>query len=80
MPRYFLHTHDDRGEALDLQGVECPDLEAARGAAVSSIRSWVGGEIQRGRVHPDGRVEVVEGYNRTAALVVPFEAAMQVLA
>lgn len=77
VPHYFLHIHDDQGEALDLQGVDLPDLNAARVEAVSSIRGWLADDAQRRRSSMGGHVEVVEGYAMTAAIIVPFTEAVR---
>ena len=77
VPHYFLHIHDEQGEALDLQGVDVPDLEAARVEAVSSIRGWLADDARHRQSSLNGRVEVVEGYASTAALVVPFTEAIR---
>lgn len=77
MPRYFLHIHDNRGEALDLVGVDLPDLDAARDEAMTSARDWIGRQPE---ALVGGRVEVVEGYSRQASLMVDLGASLPVKA
>lgn len=39
MPRFFFRTYDSEGEPhVDGEGVELPDLEAARGEAMRTLR------------------------------------------
>jgi hypothetical protein len=41
MPRYFFHIRDGNGLTKDAEGVDLPDLDAARAAAVKkACRIW----------------------------------------
>ena len=39
MPRYFLHVNNSIGFVEDEEGVELPDLDAAREKAAAGVRS-----------------------------------------
>ena len=69
MPRYFLHLHNRIGIVADEEGMELPDLAAARRQAVLSIRSVLGEEIRQGRVDLRGRVEIADESGQVQATI-----------
>lgn len=75
MPHYFFHINNGREEALDLQGCDLPDIDAARSEAVSSVREWLAIAPQE-HVAPGAHVEVFEGYAPTPSAIVPFVEAL----
>lgn len=77
MPRFFLHVHNRIGFVEDEEGQDLPDLDAARGAAVASIRSIISEEASQGAIDLGGRVEIV-GEDRRTLSIVPFADAFAV--
>lgn len=61
MPRFHLHIHDQGGLSCDEDGLELPDLAAARASALDGIRSIAGEEVRTGVLSLDGRVEIADG-------------------
>lgn len=61
MPLYFFHVRSDGSEILDPDGVEYPDLDAARRAAVAGARSIISEEAKDGRLPLDERIDVEDG-------------------
>lgn len=77
MPRYFFDIFNGGGPVPDEEGVELPDLAAARAAAIVGIRSMLCEEVEQGRIDLDGRIEIYNcGRERLAA--VPFGEAVEV--
>jgi hypothetical protein len=67
MPRYFFHVFDDI-EAVDHEGLGCPDAEDAVGGAVKAARDWPP-KVRQGQLHLDHRIEVVDGDGSAVATV-----------
>lgn len=68
MPRYFFHVHDDDGGSVpDDLGLNLPDIDAARIAAIDLsreiLRSDVVGTFQD---HPSWRIEVCDRLEMTS--------------
>ena len=58
VPRFYFHLYDDV-DAPDPEGVELPDLEAARKYALRNARFTAGETIKEtGRLVPDHRIDV----------------------
>jgi len=57
MPRYFFHVFNDV-VAIDEEGIELPDLDAAREQALDSARELVCESIHKGHLNLDHRIEV----------------------
>jgi hypothetical protein len=77
MPRFYFHLYNDL-VAMDEEGLELPDLAAARETAKANIR-----DIMAELVKEDGRVTLqhrVEIADETGAIVatVPFRDAVAV--
>lgn len=49
VPRFFFHIHDD-AYARDDEGMELPDPEAARNAAIAGLRSLAADGVKDGRL------------------------------
>jgi hypothetical protein len=75
--RFYLHLFNRLGSALDEEGVEVADLEAAEARAVDGIRSILADEAKVGRLDLDGRIEIAD---ESGAIVrtVPFEDAFEI--
>ena len=59
MPRYFFHLYDDMA-VVDEEGVELPDVEAARGKALHDARAMACAEVLEGRLNLSHRIEVAD--------------------
>jgi hypothetical protein len=64
VPRFYFHLHDD-ADIPDDEGVELPDLDAARAHAVRCARAMFG-EVAKdeGRVVLHHRIEIEDGRGR----------------
>lgn len=60
MQRYYFHVRDRWGEAPDEEGLELPDLAAARLAAIRGARSLISAEVCEGRLDLDGEIRVTD--------------------
>lgn len=64
MPRFYFHVYNDV-IAIDEEGLELPDVEAAREQATESARELVCEGIHKGHLNLDHRIEVEdEGHER----------------
>jgi uncharacterized protein DUF6894 len=57
MPRFYFHVFNDV-VAMDEEGAELPDLEAAREQALEAARELVCESIHHGHLNLDHRIEV----------------------
>ncbi|HEX5183406.1 MAG TPA: hypothetical protein VFW19_09680 [Allosphingosinicella sp.] len=57
MPRFYFHVYNDI-VAIDEEGLELPDIEAARMQAMESARELVCEGIHKGHLNLDHRIEV----------------------
>ena len=57
MPRYYFHVFDDLG-TIDLEGLELPDLDAARAAALQSARALMCETLKEGRISLRYRIDI----------------------
>ena len=72
MPLYYLNIFDDFC-AYDEEGVECIDINAAKGKAVAGIRSLIIAQIQEGRpVIGSHHIEIRDA-NNVALEVIYFK-------
>jgi hypothetical protein len=78
MPRYFLHVNNSIGFVEDEEGVELPDLDAAREKAAAGVRSIIADEVLHGRADLRGRIDVADEEGRVL-LSLPFGALVEVL-
>jgi len=76
MPRYFFHLYDDI-VLHDEEGIELPDLAAARDEAVRAARELACQEVRNGKLSLHHRIEVEDEQNRPV-LTLPFKAAFGV--
>lgn len=78
MPRYYFHlySHD---RIPDEEGVDLPDLAAARMEAVLSARELMAADVARGRLQLDQRIEVTDENSRIV-LAVPFRDIIEIRA
>jgi hypothetical protein len=76
MPRFFFHLYDDV-IAQDEEGLDLPDVAAAREQALFSARALVAEQALLGSIKLRHRIEV-EDENGRPVLVLPFRAAVEI--
>ena len=76
VPRYYFNMFDDR-VTIDDEGLELPDIAAARAEALRGARSLIASQAAEGRICLNCRIEV-EDENRRPVLTLPFTAAVEV--
>jgi hypothetical protein len=59
MPRFYFHVHNDY-DAEDQEGMELPDLTAARTFAVESARDLVCESVSKGHLNLDHRIDIAD--------------------
>jgi len=69
MPLFFLHVYNRTGCSRDEEGLELPDLEAARAEAVGGIRSILQDEVAHGSIDFEGRIEIADESGQVLATV-----------
>jgi hypothetical protein len=57
MPRFYFHVYNHI-VAMDEEGLDLPDVEAAREQALESARELVCEDIHKGQLNLDHRIEV----------------------
>lgn len=60
MQRYFFNVHDQNGSLVDPEGTVCTDREAARRAAIHSVRSILAEDVFQGHIDMNGKVDVLD--------------------
>jgi len=77
MPRFFLNIHNGLGFARDDEGIDLPNLEAARDKAIEGVRSILSEEIKGGALDLLGRIEITDDSGNILAQV-PFSDAVDI--
>ncbi|HYG30437.1 MAG TPA: hypothetical protein VD887_09500 [Allosphingosinicella sp.] len=77
VPRFFFHVYDDIA-VRDEEGLDLPDLAAARRAALSGARSLICAQVSSGHLHLGHRLEV-EDEAGACVLVLPFGDAIEIM-
>lgn len=57
MPRFLFHLYNDE-ITRDEEGLELPDMDAARAEALKAARALIGEEARLGKVNLSHRIEV----------------------
>jgi len=78
MTRYFLHVEMPDGVAVDQEGEELADPQAARLQAMRGIRDVLASQVKQGRLDLRGRIKVTDEAGAEIA-TVSFEEAVTVL-
>ena len=73
MPRFFFHIFD-HVEILDDEGMELPDAEAARSAALAGARAMICDQVKEGRLCLNHRIEVEDEAGATVLSIAFAEA------
>ncbi|HEV2866811.1 MAG TPA: hypothetical protein VGX37_09860 [Allosphingosinicella sp.] len=76
VPRFFFNLYDDV-VSVDDQGVELPDVAAAREEALRGARELICDQVRNGRLNLRHRIEV-EDEDRRPVLTLPFGAALEI--
>ena len=74
MARYFLHLYDRGSRIIDKEGVELPDMVAARAKSLHAARAIMASDVQDGRLDLDGRIDV-HNVDQESVMRTPFGAA-----
>jgi hypothetical protein len=69
MPLYYLNVYNRTGCSADEEGMDLPDLDAARLQAVEGIRSILQDEVGHGKIDFEGRVEVLDENGKLLATI-----------
>ena len=77
MPRYFFHLHNDI-ETRDEEGIELPDLAAARGVAEHEARAIAAEAVANGRLCLHHSIEVTDE-SGASVLTVRFGEAVEIV-
>ncbi|WP_134499057.1 DUF6894 family protein [Microvirga pakistanensis] len=76
MPRYYRHIRQGDQLIQDPDGIELPDLDAARGEALEGIRDILADAIRRGMDAPlDDAIVIMDEAGRELA-IIPFAEAL----
>ncbi len=78
MPLYFLHLRDHVDEMLDPEGVDLPNLEAAKKAVVEAARDIMSGDVRNGVIDLRYRIDV-ENEKGSVVYPLPFEHAVNIV-
>jgi len=76
MQRFYFHLYNDI-VAMDEEGIELPDLETAKAAAIINIRDLLIDDVKAGRVPLQHRIEIADDAG-TILATVPFGDAVAV--
>jgi hypothetical protein len=77
MPRYFFDLHDDM-DVIDNEGVELPDLMAAKAHALGEARTMIQASVaETGRIDLRHRIDI-RNENRAVVHVIRFEDAVKI--
>ena len=68
MPRYFFHLYNDI-VALDDEGRELPDIEAARRIAECEARTMASAQVCDGKLGLSHRIDVTDEHDQCVATV-----------
>lgn len=64
MPRFYFHVFDEV-VALDVEGVDLPDLAAAQKVALDGARELICDQVRKGHLNLGHRVEVTDERGET---------------
>jgi hypothetical protein len=73
MTRYFLNVHDGV-TALDSEGIELFDLNAARNEAIAGLRGIVAEQILEGRMLMDENIKISNNMGVVLATITVIDA------
>jgi hypothetical protein len=73
MPRYYFNLYNDV-VAMDEEGKELPDLEAARANGIREAREMIQDMVAEGRINFSHRIEIADETGAVATTVTFGEA------
>jgi hypothetical protein len=59
MPRFYFNVYNDV-TALDDEGIDLPDIETARQAALGGARDLAADQVKKGRLNLTHRIDIVD--------------------
>ena len=68
MPRFLFHAYNEV-EAIDEEGADLPDLDAARAHAIKCARDMMAEDVKSGFIDLNHRIEVEDESGRVVAVV-----------
>jgi hypothetical protein len=77
MPRYYFHVCNGDGFTTDEEGLELPDVHAARTTAIQGLRDIMASELKDGLLKTASFIEI-EDENHELLMTVPFVEAVKV--
>jgi hypothetical protein len=75
MPRYYLHIRNADGMLLDEEGIDLPDLDAARELALAFVRDLLGDGIKAGKGIVPESIMIADADGQEL-VIVPLEHAL----
>lgn len=78
MPTFYLNIRNHDLDARDLNGLDLPDLEAARAEAIKGIRGHLGHEAMAGKLDLRGEVTITDPAG-TVLDTIRFEDAVTII-
>lgn len=69
MPRFFMNVRDGAALIADVEGIEFPDLAAARAEALAAARKTLGDGFKAGKVQDSRQYEISDISGRIVATV-----------
>jgi hypothetical protein len=69
MPRFHLHLCDGPHLAEDEEGVDLPDAEAARRAAIDGLRDTMAGQLLNGHLNLAAFIEIEDGNGQLVEII-----------
>ena len=70
MPLYFFHFHQNQALVEDEEGLELPDLDAAKSEAITSIHDLIGEtKLTGARFDKDGYIEIADASGQVLAVI-----------
>ena len=76
MPLFRFHIYNDT-ETIDLEGMQLPNLDAARQHAIKGARGVMSAGVAKGEINLGDWIEVEDEHSQVT--VVPFADALNVL-
>jgi hypothetical protein len=77
MALFYFNLHTPRGDTLDEEGQEHPDVEAAHKAAIAKARDLLCAELQQGELHLSSYIEIVDE-RRQPVFTLSFDEAVTI--
>ena len=76
MPVYFFHIRGGPADCEADEGLDYPDEQAAREAAVAGARDMIAADVLDGRLHLSSRIDVTDA-DGELLFSVPFDSVVE---